>query len=63
MNRAVAVVAFVRSADLHPTKMLRHGRMAGLVKRHRSARPGSESPVWAGPVAASAKGVASLQRG
>ncbi|MEB8386431.1 hypothetical protein OO012_04255 [Rhodobacteraceae bacterium KMM 6894] len=29
--------SFVRSADLHPTKMLRHGRMAGLVKLHRNA--------------------------
>jgi len=30
-------VGFVRTADLHLSKMLRHGRMAGLVKLHRSA--------------------------
>jgi hypothetical protein len=27
-------VSFVRSADLHPQKMLHHARMAGLVKLH-----------------------------
>ena len=34
-----------RSADLNPPKMRRDGRMAGLVKLRRSARPRSERQV------------------
>ena len=37
----------VRTADLHPQKMLRDARMAGSVKLHRSARPKGEGRVWA----------------
>ena len=36
-----------RSAALHRPKMLRDGRMTGLVKLHRSARPRSERQVRA----------------
>ena len=41
-------VRFVRPADLHPPKMLRDGRMAGLVKLHRGDRPRTERQQWAG---------------
>jgi hypothetical protein len=34
--------------DLHQPKMLQEGRMAGLVKLHRSARPRGERQVRAG---------------
>ena len=38
----------VRTAGLHPPKMLRDGRTPGLVKLHRSDRRGPVRPQWAG---------------
>ncbi|MEP3301844.1 MAG: hypothetical protein ABJO05_07735 [Roseibium sp.] len=40
---------FVRSADLHPPKMLRHGRMAGLVKLRRGIRVVDGRRLWVAP--------------
>ena len=37
----------VRTADLHPGRMLRDERMAGLVKLHRDDRPRTEWQDWA----------------
>ena len=41
---------FVRSADLHPPKMLHDARMAGLVKLRRSTGHLGERQQWAGRV-------------
>ena len=40
-------VNFLRTADLHPLKMLRDGQMAGLVKLHRGDQSATERPEWA----------------
>lgn len=36
------------TADLHPPRMLRHLRMACVVKLHRNARSRGERQIWAG---------------
>jgi len=37
----------VRTAELHPPKMLRDGRVAGLASLRRSKAEPLESPEWA----------------
>ena len=40
-------VGFVRIPVARHLKMLRDGRMAGMVKLHRGDQPGTERQVWA----------------
>jgi hypothetical protein len=47
-DTGVANVCFVRSADLHPAKMLHGARMAGLVKLQRGTRSAGQRRLWAG---------------